>query len=385
MTWRSVAWDDPALALRGAIDVRRTASGIRPHRLPAWTDAQMPDPALQLMAAMPSGVRLVLRSDTRRLRLACEAIGFQMAGTPRRPVTFDLVIDGTLHARRVDADGPTLVVGPPPAISLAAGNSCQIAFDGLPAGDKTIELWLPQSAQVELHDLAIDAGASLAAAPAGRHWIHYGSSISHAMDAAGPSETWPALAARAAGVDLTSLGFAGQCLLDSLVARTIAATPADLISLKIGVNIVNHDAMRDRTFVAAVHGFLDTIRDHQPGVPILLISPIFCGLAETAPGPTIRSNNNGVAGFHHVPRAPELAEGALTLVRIRDRLAAIVARRGDANLHYRCGLDLFGAADAGALHDGLHPDAEGQRLIAARFTALHNAGPDFGLGHGRPY
>jgi hypothetical protein len=45
MTWRSVAWDNPALALRGAIDVRRTAIGIRPHRLPAWSDAQMPDPA----------------------------------------------------------------------------------------------------------------------------------------------------------------------------------------------------------------------------------------------------------------------------------------------------------------------------------------------------
>jgi hypothetical protein len=311
-----------------------------------------------------------LRSDTQQLRLAYEAIGFQMAGTPRRPVAFDLVIDGTLHARRFDADGPTLVVGPSPAISLAAGNHCQIVFDGLPTGDKTIELWLPQSAQVELHDLAIDAGASLAAAPAGRRWIHYGSSISHAMDAAGPSETWPALAARTAGVELISLGFAGQCLLDSLVARTIAATPADLISLKIGINIVNHDAMRERAFVSSVHGFLDTIRDQQPNVPVLLISPLFCGLAETAPGPTIRGDNNGGTTFHHVPRSPELTTGALTLVRIRELLAAIVHRRSDTKLYYLSGLDLFSAADAGHLLDGLHPDAEGQRLIGARFTWL---------------
>lgn len=370
MSWRDIAWDDPALAVRGAIDVRRTARGIKPHRLPAWSDAQMPDPALHLMAAMPSGVRLALRSDTRRLRLACEAIGFQMAGTPRRPVAFDLVVDGTLHARRFDETGPTLVIGPPPAVTLAGGTPCEIVFDDLPACDKTIDLWLPQSAQIELHRLAVDAGASLAAAPARPHWIHYGSSISHAMDAAGPSETWPALAARAAGVTLTSLGFAGQCLLDSLVARTIAATPADRISLKIGVNIVNHDAMRERAFIAAVHGFLDTIRDRQPDVPILVISPIFCGLAETAPGPTIRIDGDGVVAFRHVPRSPELDQGALTLVRIRELLAAIVQRRGDANLQYRSGLDLFGAADASHLHDGLHPDAEGQRLIAARFTTL---------------
>jgi lysophospholipase L1-like esterase len=370
MSWRDIAWDDQALALRGAIDVRRTAGGIRPHRLPAWSDAQMPDPALQLMAAMPSGVRLALRSNTRRLRLACEAIGFQMAGTPRRAVAFDLVIDGALHARHFDEAGPTLVIGPPPAIKLAGGTHCEIVFDDLPDGDKLIELWLPQSAQIELHSLAIDAAASLAAAPAGRHWIHYGSSISHAMDAAGPSETWPALAARAAGISLTLLGFAGQCLLDSVVARTIAAMPADLISLKIGINIVNHDAMRERAFIAAVHGFIDTIRDRQPDVPILIISPIFCGLAETAPGPTIRSDGNGIVGFHHVSRPPELGTGALTLVRIRELLAAIVDCRSDVKLHYLSGLDLFGAADASHLHDGLHPDAEGHRLIGARFTKL---------------
>jgi hypothetical protein len=335
----------------------------------------MPDPALQLMAAMTSGVRLAFRSDTRRLRLGFEAIGFQMTGTPRRQVAFDLVIDGRLHARRCDNIGPTLVVGP--AVSFAAGNACELVFEDLPAGDKSIEVWLPQSAQVELHRLAIDADASLAAAAVGCHWIHYGSSISHAMDAAGPSETWPALAARAAGVELTSLGFAGQCLLDSLVARTIAATPVDCISLKIGVNIVNHDAMRERSFIAAVHGFLDTIRDAQPEVPILVISPIFCGLAETAPGPTIRSDGQGTVAFYHLPRPPEAAAGALTLVRIRELLAAIVDRRRDANLHYRSGLDLLGAADAGCLHDGLHPDAEGQRLIAARFTNLCSIGPGF--------
>jgi len=379
MNWRDIALDDPTLSVRGAVEVRRTGSGIRPHRLPGWADAQMPDPALQLMAAMTAGVRLVFRSDTQRLRIEAQAIGFQMAGTPRRRVAFDLVIDGELQARQFDAAGPTLIIGPPAMVRFDPGGASTITFDTLLSRDKTIELWLPQSAQVELRGLAIDADASFAAAPAGRLWIHHGSSISHAMDAAGPAETWPALVARAAGAELTSLGFAGQCLLDSVVARTVGATPADRISLKLGVNIVNHDAMRERAFVAAVHGFLDTIRDRQPDVPILVISPIFCGMAEAAPGPTIRRENGGRPHFHHPPRPPELANGALTLERIRDLLAAIVERRRDANLHYRSGLDLFGAADAGHLHDGLHPDADGQRLIAARFTALHGQGSGFAL------
>jgi hypothetical protein len=200
------------------------------------------------------------------------------------------------------------------------------------------------------------------------------------MDAAGPSETWPALVARAAGAELTNLGFAGQCLLDSLVARTIAATPADRISLKLGANIVGHDAMRERTFVAAVHGFLDVIRDTLPLVPILVISPIFCSIAETSPGPMIRDETGGRLCFRVPPRPAELAAGALTLVRVRELLAAIVARRGDANLHYCSGLDLLAAEAAHHLHDGLHPDAEGQRLIATRFSAWFAAAPGFAFG-----
>ncbi|MGL4541996.1 MAG: hypothetical protein ACRCUI_05760, partial [Polymorphobacter sp.] len=167
MTWRAVALDDPALAFRGAIELRHTTTGIKPLRLPGWADAQIPDPALQLMAAMSSGVRLAFRSDTRRLCIEAETIGFRMAGTPRRPVAFDLVVDGQLLSRQVDEVGATLVVGPPPQVSFEAGNACRLQFDNLPPGDKTIELWLPQSAQVEVRSLVIDAGASLGTAPAG--------------------------------------------------------------------------------------------------------------------------------------------------------------------------------------------------------------------------
>ncbi|MEI6485210.1 MAG: GDSL-type esterase/lipase family protein [Sphingomonadales bacterium] len=369
MIWQSVAIDDAALGRRGAADWRQAGDGLRPHRLPAWTDAQMPDPALQLMAAMASGVRLVLRSDTRALQLDVECTGFEVEGTAPRPVVFDLLVDGRLHARRHDGNAATLIVGTPPAVRLAPGSASVLDFGALPEGEKTIEIWLPHAAQLAVRGLRLSAGASLSAAPAGRRWEHYGSSISHAMDADGPSETWPALAARARGLDLQLLGFAGQCLLDSLVARSIAATPADVISLKLGINIVNQDAMRERSFVAAVHGFLDTIRDAQPDVPILIISPIHCAMAETAPGPTLRRVSDGRVQFFHSERPAALAAGALTLVRIRELLAAIVARRRDANLRYVDGLQLFGAGDAPLLHDGLHPDAQGQRLLAERFLA----------------
>ena len=88
------------------------------------------------------------------------------------------------------------------------------------------------------------------------------------------------------GVDLVNLGFGGSALLDPFVARVIRDTGADLISLKIGINLVNTDLMRRRAFVPAVHGFLDTIRDGHPDTPLLVVSPIACPIHEDTPGPS---------------------------------------------------------------------------------------------------
>lgn len=52
-----------------------------------------------------------------------------------------------------------------------------------------------------------------------------------------------------------------------------------------GVNIVNRDSLNERTFTPALHGFLDTIREGKPDIPILLISPIYCPALEDHPGP----------------------------------------------------------------------------------------------------
>jgi len=83
-------------------------------------------------------------------------------------------------------------------------------------------------------------------------------------------------AALRSGFSPLSLGFAGQCMLDPFVARTIRDLPADVISLKVGINLVNADSMTDRTFGPALHGFLDQVRDGHPDTPILLVSPIHC-------------------------------------------------------------------------------------------------------------
>ncbi len=132
-------------------------------------------------------------------------------------------------------------------------------------------------------------------------WLHHGSSISHGSNAASPSTTWPALAAARGGVELLNLGFGGSAMVDPFTARVLRDTPADLISVKLGINVVNGDVMRLRAFGPAVHGFLDTIRDGHPDEPLLVVSPILCPIHEQTPGPgavdfstgTVRRRNRG--------------------------------------------------------------------------------------------
>jgi len=358
--------------VRGAQDLQRTAEGFMPRRLPKWLDAQMPDPGLDMMARMTAGVRLVFETDATAFELDVLETGLQVVGEERREAAFDLYVDGAFSKRQLAREGRTIRVdrlSVPPALSIAPGTPSTLTFDGLPAGSKTVELWLPQSASVELSGFRVTDGAQVRpVAPQRPQWLHYGSSISHGMEASGPSATWPSVAARLMGLELTSFGFAGQCLIDGAVARAMRDVTADFISLKLGINVVNWDAMRERAFVPAVHSFLDMLRDVHKTTPILVISPIFCPLVETLAGPTLRSPS----GIYVPERSAALSEGALSTGRIRQLLSAIVERRrsADPNLQYLDGLKLFASDDAADLPDLLHPNAAGLVRMGERFAAL---------------
>ncbi len=184
---------------------------------------------------------------------------------------------------------------------------------------------------------------------------------------------WPVVAARSAGLELRHLGFGGSAPLDSFMARVIRDAPAEVISTKIGINIVNLDSTRVRAFVPALHGFLDTIRDGHPTTPILLASPIFCGIHETPPGPgsiDVPSLGTDQVRFTATGLDGDTASGRLTLRVIRSGMETLAAGRMEPNLHYIDGLDLFGPTDAKShpLPDALHPDTESHALIGKRFA-----------------
>ncbi|WP_326809955.1 lipase [Streptomyces scopuliridis] len=375
-----------ASLLRGVLDLERTERGVLPHRLPARARQQIPDGQLAMAESQPSGVRLAFRTRATAVELDVVATKRVYAGAPPRPDgVYELLVDGRLAGRASATEGDTLTIDMASGITQNRPGPVEtLRFTGLPDDEKDVEIWLPHDETTQLAALRTNAPVHTPP-PSGRKvWLHHGSSISHGSNAATPTGIWPALAAALGKVELVNMGFGGGALLDPFTARTMRDTPADMISVKIGINIVNTDLMRLRAFGPAVHGFLDTIRDGHPSTPLLVVSPIYCAIHENTPGPSaldLSAMSEGRLRFMATGDPEQSAAGKLTLTVIRDELARIVQQRAatDPNLHYLQGLDLYGEADHAELPlpDGLHPDPATHQRIGERFARLAFGGGPF--------
>ena len=226
--------------LRGALDLERTERGVLPHRLPAWARRQYDDPQLEMVESQPSGVRWssaprdAIELDTRPTKRV-------YTGAPPRPDgVYDVLVDGQLvdqASGRAATCSPSTSRPEPPSTSPArparsASTGCR--------RDEDVEIWLPHDETTELVALRTDAPIEPAADRAG------GSGCTTAARSATAQRDQPDRhlgrpRRRAAGVELINLGFGGSALLQPFVARTMRDTPADLISVKLGINMVNTD------------------------------------------------------------------------------------------------------------------------------------------------
>jgi hypothetical protein len=288
--------------------------------LTEWTgDPARPGQRLWERAATPAGVHGRWSTAATSLRLELRAT----RGIAKRVAPLDVLVDGALHHRCEVTEGEQELV---------------VSLPGSPA---TVEIWLPQLGRVALRGLAFDAPAEPVAIT-GPRWTTYGSSITQAGGAAGPSETWPALVARHHGWHLTCLGLSGECHLDPVVARTIRDTPARLISLCLGVNIYGGATYSGRTLPSQVESFVTTIRDGHPSTPIVVITPLVV--------PDREGERNAVG---------------LTLDDVRDCVER--GARVDPAVQLIDGRTILTPDEARLLYtDGLHPGPDGYRVIANR-------------------
>lgn len=343
----TVPLDRVASFLDGAIDVRAREGSVQPLRYP-HPEAAYYDPFTRFVASCPAGVRLRFITKATGIRLS---VNQRLVASPEdaeRRGAYDLFIGGA-QAGRAYATGGAIVA---PDGSLMGDEAATVSIEGLAPGEKPVELWLPQAATVSIRALELEGDVSPEPWPDTRPTVlFHGSSISHCMEATGASAGWPAVATALANMRHINLGWGGSCLLSGLVARIIRDQNADLIVLKLGINVWADGMLKERTFADSAHAMLSIIRERHHETPIQVISPIYSP-----------------------EREDQGQNGGLSLMRMRTVLQEVVAARRDANTHYLSGLDLFGAADVADLPDNLHPNTAGYRRMGERFHALRLSG-----------
>ena len=300
---------------------------IIPWRLPFADIDLYPDDFFRREAIKTSGVRLRIRTDAVKITVNGKFISFPCKGCPRQ--LMDLC-----QGNRI--------------VATCGYRNGKVEFDNLTKGEKDLEIWLSPGFDFIFESLELNCGAVLLPVPEDTRprWVTYGSSITHAIRANSPALTWPAIVARENNWNLLSLGYGGQCKLDSMIARFIRDYNADIISLKLGANVYD-GTMSPRSFPAAVIGFISTIREKYPLTPLILCSVIYAEPWEENPGPT-----------------------GLTSKMMRSQIAEIVEsfrKRGDRNLHYIDGLKLLGPELKHLQADKIHPDGEGNLKLAENF------------------
>lgn len=364
-----------AVEIRGAVRLERTARGFLPRRYSQEAARRIVDDFMRAAVTQSAGVRLAFRTAARSIALTVNATKLtESADGPLPAALYDLCADGQVVASASsDLGSRVLFSFDAPVHGTVPGPDATLVFeaDGV---ERDYELWLPYTDEVELLGLRADAPVSAPAASTGRRWVHHGSSISHGYLASRTTRTWPVRVAHRCGVQLVNLAYSGNALLDQSTARTLRDTPADVMSVKLGINVVNGDMMRLRVFRSAVHGFLDTIRDGHPETPLLVVSPVCCPPVESLPGPTVFDTSRPDPWVTTAGSPEEIAAGKLSLEVIRAELAAVVASRRaeDPYLGYLDGSLLYGKEDNARMPmpDNLHPGDDVNALIADRFAEL---------------
>lgn len=220
-------------------------------------------------------------------------------------------------------------------VPICAG-TLTLPFDNPTHAPVEVQVYLPNLAIVAVGNLATNA--TIEPAPKRGYMLALGDSITQGYVVGAPSSSWPALVARARGLDLVNQAIAGHhfdyhTLCD---LRTLREDPPTLVFVAYGTNDWCHTASAHEITVNMTT-YLERLAECFPTTPIYVLSPIW--RADEAQ-----------------PRAC-----ARPLTWMRDQLAGECARLG---LHYLDGTNLVDA-DTALFADGrLHPNAQGARLMA---------------------
>lgn len=322
-------WSDDAAQRLLITDARIVVNGLawyaeekpKLRRLPTRLKSTFP-PKVWALAETPSGGRIRFTTDS--LHLAVLAKG---PSTPPA-VHVTAIANGGLDAY---VDGVYLGSTAPDA----RGEIRREWVLGVERKPREITLYLPMGKPIEIKEIIIEGGATVAAPrpfAIERPVVYYGSSITQGIAASNPGVIYQAQLGRWLNTDFVNLGFSGNGFGEPALARAVAEIEAACFVVDYWANPTTE------VYRNTLPAFVAVLRAKHPKTPIIVTGPYY-NPSEDLPGE---------AGRRQIEKRVVARE-----------FVAERRRAGDAQIWHVDGLEMLSKAEADGLVDGRHANSMG--------------------------
>lgn len=213
-----------------------------------------------------SGIRLSFETDSTTLGISVDVA----RASGRRYFAFDLFVNGEYRESLENYSG-VAVENIYPRTEYPLGYF-EKTF-ALGEGSKTVMLYFPWSALVDLHTLTLDDGASFTPVRRPKKLLAYGDSITHGYDALKPSNRYIGRLADALNAEEYNKANGGEIFFPELAALDEPFVP-DIITVAYGANDWGKNPDR-ATMVSHASDFYRILAEKYPNVPIFACTPIW--------------------------------------------------------------------------------------------------------------
>ncbi|MFE7463756.1 hypothetical protein ACFU6R_06605 [Streptomyces sp. NPDC057499] len=320
----------------GAVSLQRGENWVAPWRVP-FERARLYFPEGGIgRAGMPSGVALVLMTDSEYIELdylcsRCPDNIVELAEDIEQLESVDVVVDGRRLGRR--------------ALSTSRGTeTLRLGLGDAGGRARPVELWLPLYAQFRLTGLRIDEGATASVpAPNPKRWVHYGGSLSQGMGADSPLTNYVQSSRWRDDLDLVSLARGKGTHLEPVFADLITELRPRYLTMAVGGMIYLTGSLNPYTYLTNMLGFVKRVVDAVPDCEVVVI------LAPASPKFRDRKGPGGLT--------------ATEWATVHDAVMASVMEWGDGRVHPVRQWSDVDASDF--LADGIHLASDAHRRYGA--------------------
>ncbi|MEV8451675.1 hypothetical protein AB0467_06015 [Streptomyces sp. NPDC052095] len=329
----------------GAVSLQRGEGWVAPWRVP-FDRARLYFPEGGIgRAGMPSGVALVLTTDTDHVELdylcsRCPDNIVELAEDIEQLESIDVVVDGVRRGRRaLSASRSTETL----RLDLGGAEGGARRDDGA-RPVRRVELWLPLYAQFRMIDLRIDEGATASVpAPNPNRWVHYGGSLSQGMGADSPLTNYVQSSRWRDDLDLVSLARGKGTHLEPVFADLVAELRPRYLTMAVGGMVYLTGSLNPYTYLTNMLGFVKRVVDTVPDCEVVVL------LAPASPRFRDRKGPGGLT--------------ATEWATVHDAAVAAVMEWGDGRVHpVRQWTDVD---ESDFLADGIHLTSDAHRRYGA--------------------